>query len=113
MLTYKTSEDFEKMAKAGNVVSNIHYEIYNSTKPGMTLKDLDGIAKNIVESSNVQSSFFGYAPPGHDPYPAYICASPNDAIVHGIPNDRIIQEGDLISIDVGAVSYTHLRAHET
>ena len=47
MLTYKTSEDFEKMAKAGKVVSNIHYEIYNSTKPGMTLKDLDVIAKNI------------------------------------------------------------------
>ena len=41
MLTYKTSKDFEKMAKAGKVVSNIHYEIYNSTKPGMTLKDLD------------------------------------------------------------------------
>ena len=46
MLTYKTSKDFEKMAKAGKVVSNIHYEIYNSTKPGMTLKDLDKIAKN-------------------------------------------------------------------
>ena len=44
MLTYKTSEDFKKMEKAGKVVSNIHYEIYNSTKPGMTLKDLDGIA---------------------------------------------------------------------
>ena len=54
MLTYKTSEDFKKMEKAGKVVSNIHYEIYNSTKPGMTLKDLDGIAKNIVENSNVQ-----------------------------------------------------------
>ncbi len=85
MLTYKTSKDFKKMAKAGKVVSNIHYEIYNSTKPGMTLKNLDSIAKNIVENSNVQSSFFGYTPPGHDPYPAYICASPNDAIVHGIP----------------------------
>ena len=59
MLTYKTSEDFEKMAKAGKVVSNIHYEIYNSTKHGMTLKDLDGIAKNIIEHSNVQSSYFG------------------------------------------------------
>ena len=101
MLTYKTSEDFEKMARAGKVVSNIHYEIYNLTKPGMTLRDLDDIAKNIVEKSNVQSSFFGYAPPGHDPFPAYICASPNDAIVHGIPNGTTIQEGDLISIDVG------------
>ena len=49
MLTYKTSEDFEKMARAGKVVSNIHYEIYNLTKPGMTLKDLDDIAKNNFE----------------------------------------------------------------
>ena len=94
MITYKTSEDFAKMSKAGKVVSNIHYVIYNSTKPGMTLKDLDGIAKNIIENSNVQSSFFGYAPPGHDPYPAYICASPNDAIISGIPNDTTRQEGE-------------------
>ena len=101
MLTYKTSEDFQKMAIAGKVVSNIHYEIYNSSKPGMTLKDLDNIAKNIVEKSNVQSSFLGYRPPGHEPYPAYICASPNDAIVHGIPNGRTIHEGYVISIDVG------------
>ena len=92
------------MIKAGKVVSNIHYEIFNKTKPGMMLKDLDNIAKNIIEISNVNSSFFGYTPPGHGPYPAYICASHNDAIVHGIPNDTRIQEGDIISIDVG-VSY--------
>ena len=110
MLTYKSSEDFQKMIKAGKVVSNIHYEIFNKTKAGMTLKDLDNIAKIIVDKSNVKSSFFGYAPPGHDPYPAYICASPNDVIVHGIPNNTLIKEGDVISI---AVSYTHLRAHET
>ena len=101
MLTYKTPEDFNKMMKAGKVVSNIHYEIFNSTKPGMTFKDLDNIAKNIVEKSNVLSSFLGYTPPGMEPYPAYICASPNDAIVHGIPNNCVIEEGDIISIDVG------------
>ena len=104
MLTYKSSEDFQKMIKAGKVVSNIHYEIFDKTKAGMTLKDLDNIAKIIVDKSNVKSSFFGYAPPGHDPYPAYICASPNDVIVHGIPNNTLIKEGDVISIDVG-VSY--------
>ena len=64
MVTYKTPEDFLKMAKAGKVVSNIHYEIYNSAKPGMTLKDLDNIAKEIVEKSNVISSFLGYPQPG-------------------------------------------------
>ena len=102
MLTYKTPEDFNKMMKARKVVSNTHYEIFNSTKPGMTFKDLDNIAKNIVEKSNVLSSFLGYTPPGMEPYPAYICASPNDAIVHGIPNSSVIEEGDIISIDCGA-----------
>ena len=58
MLTIKNSEDFIKMSKAGKVVSNIHYEIYESTKPGIKLKELDDIAKEIIEKSNVKSSFF-------------------------------------------------------
>ena len=104
MLTYKTSEDFIKMSKAGKVVSNIHYEIYKDTKPGMNLKELDNIAKRIIEKSNVVSSFLGYPQPGTIDFPAYICASPNEVIVHGIPNDYIVRDGDIISIDVG-VSY--------
>ena len=98
MITYKSSEDFEKMRKAGKVVSNIHYEIFDKTKPGMTLLDLDLIAKEIIERSNVKPSFLGY----HD-FPAHICASPNDVIVHGIPNEYVISEGDIISIDVGVI----------
>ena len=98
MITYKSSEDFEKMRKAGKVVSNIHYEIFDKTKPGMTLLDLDLIAKEIIERSNVKPSFLGY----HD-FPAYICASPNDVIVHGIPNEYVISEGDIISVDVGVI----------
>ena len=98
MITYKSSEDFEKMRKAGKVVSNIHYEIFDKTKPGMTLLDLDLIAKAIIERSNVKPSFLGY----HD-FPAHICASPNDVIVHGIPNEYVISEGDIISVDVGVI----------
>jgi len=104
MLTYKTPEDFIKMTKAGKVVSNIHYEIYKSTKVGMKLKELDQIAKRIIEKSNVVSSFLGYPQPGVKDYPAYICASPNESIVHGIPNKYRVKDGDIISIDVG-VSY--------
>ena len=98
MITYKSTEDFEKMRKAGNVVSNIHYEIFDKTKSGMTLLDLDLIAKEIIEMSNVTPSFLGY----HD-FPAHICASPNDVIVHGIPNQYVISEGDIISVDVGVI----------
>lgn len=104
MVTFKTAENFLKMAKAGKVVSNIHYEIYSAAKPGMTLKDLDNIAKEIVEKSNVVSSFLGYPQPGTIDFPAYICASPNEVIVHGIPDKYVIKEGDIISIDAG-VSY--------
>ena len=98
MITYKSSEDFAKMRKAGKVVSNIHYEIFDKTKSGMTLLDLDSIAKEIIEKSNVTPSFLGY----HD-FPAHICASPNDVIVHGIPNEYVISEGDIISVDVGVI----------
>ena len=98
MITYKSSEDFEKMRKAGKVVSNIHYEIFDKTNPGMPLLDLDLIAKEIIERSNVKPSFLGY----HD-FPAHICASPNDVIVHGIPNEYVISEGDIISVDVGVI----------
>ena len=98
MITYKSTEDFDNMRKAGKVVSNIHYEIFDKTKPGMTLLDLDLIAKEIIERENVKPSFLGY----HD-FPAHICASPNDVIVHGIPNEYVISEGDIISIDVGVI----------
>jgi methionyl aminopeptidase len=98
MITYKSTEDFEKMRKAGKVVSNIHYEIFDKTKSGMTLLDLDLIAKEIIEKSNVTPSFLGY----HD-FPAHICASPNDVIVHGIPNKYVISDGDIISVDVGVI----------
>jgi len=98
MITYKSTEDFEKMRKAGKVVSNIHYEIFDKTKSGMTLLDLDLIAEEIIEKSNVTPSFLGY----HD-FPAHICASPNDVIVHGIPNEYVISEGDIISVDVGVI----------
>ena len=98
MITYKSPEDFEKMRKAGKVVSNIHYEIFDRTKSGMTLLDLDNIAKEIIEMSDVKPSFLGY-----NDFPAHICASPNDVIVHGIPNEYIISEGDIISVDVGVI----------
>ena len=98
MITYKSSEDFDNMRKAGKIVSNIHYEIFDKTKPGMTLLDLDLIAKEIIERENVKPSFLGY----HD-FPAHICASPNDVIVHGIPNEYVISEGDIISVDVGVI----------
>ena len=82
----------------GKVVKNIHEEIHSIAKVGTTLLELDLIAKKIIDSSGCKSNFFGYRG-----YPSYICASPNNVIVHGIPTKYSLKDGDILSIDVGAV----------
>ena len=80
------------------VVRNIHEEIYDKAKVGISLKELDLVAKKVIEVSGCKSNFFGYRG-----YPAYICASPNDIIVHGIPTDYRLNDGDILSVDAGAI----------
>ena len=96
MITFKSQEDFLNMEKAGRIVATIHSELREASIPGIPLSTLDELAKSIVEKSGSTSSFLGYMG-----YPAYICASPNDVIVHGIPGKYILDEGDILSIDVG------------
>ena len=96
MITYKSEEDFRNMNKAGSIVASIHSELEYASSPGIKLKDLNALAEEIIKKSNSVSSFLNYRG-----YPAYICASPNDVIVHGIPGNYIVDEGDLLSIDVG------------
>jgi methionyl aminopeptidase len=95
----KTKEEFAIMRKAGRVVATCLDEIKNQIKPGMTTKDLDKIALKIMEKENAKPSFLGY----HG-YPAVICVSVNEEVVHGIPRkDKIIKDGDLVSVDCGAI----------
>ncbi|MFM7139310.1 MAG: type I methionyl aminopeptidase, partial [Actinomycetes bacterium] len=95
----KTKEEFAIMRKAGRVVAICLDEIRNQIKPGMTTMDLDKIALKIMEKENAKPSFLGY----HG-YPAVICVSVNEEVVHGIPReDKIIQDGDLVSVDCGAI----------
>ena len=95
----KTKEEFAIMRKAGRVVALCLEEIKNQIKPGMSTKDLDKIAYLIMEKENAKPSFLGY----HG-YPAVICVSVNEEVVHGIPReDKIIQDGDLVSVDCGAI----------
>ncbi len=96
MITYKSEEDFNNMKKAGLIVASIHSELEYASNPGTKIEDLDLLAEEIIKKSNSVSSFLNYRG-----YPSFICASPNDVIVHGIPRDYIIEEGDLLSIDVG------------
>lgn len=91
-------EEVAKMRRAGQVVAEMHEKTRAAIKPGITTRDLDKVARDVLESRGARSNFLGY----HG-FPAVICTSPNDMIVHGIPGGYVLQDGDIISIDCGAI----------
>lgn len=97
MIIIKNDMEIEYMRHAGKVVSNTLVEIQEVVKPGMTTAELDRIAEDIILKQGAKPSFKGY----HG-FPASICASVNNEVVHGIPSKRVLEEGDIISVDCGA-----------
>ncbi|MBV7303049.1 type I methionyl aminopeptidase [Corynebacterium sp. TAE3-ERU2] len=94
----KTPEQLEKMAAAGAIVGHALHEVRAAAREGMSTLELDRIAETVIRDHGATPTFLGY-----EGFPASICASVNDAIVHGIPNaETILQPGDLVSIDCGA-----------
>jgi methionyl aminopeptidase len=102
LITKKTSSDFEKMKVAGRCVAEMHARTRDAAAPGVTTGDLDAIAREVLKEWDCTSSFLGYGSPQH-PFPGVICTSPNSVIVHGIPGDYVLADGDIISIDAGAI----------
>lgn len=98
MMTIKNEAEIQKMEAAGQLVAYIHSRIEPMIQPGVTTKELDDLARDIIKERGAKSSFLGY----HG-YPAHICTSVNDEIVHGIPGKRRLNDGDIISVDVGVV----------
>jgi methionyl aminopeptidase len=94
----KTKEELAKMRRAGRVVAEMLEECERAAKPGTTTRDLDIVARQVLERRSARSNFLNY----HG-FPAVICTSPNDIIVHGIPGSYRLEEGDIISIDCGAI----------
>jgi methionyl aminopeptidase len=94
----KTRNEIAKMRKAGRVVAEMLDACQAAAVPGATTADLDLVAREVLAKRNAKSNFLNY----HG-FPAVICTSPNDVIVHGIPGGYVLKEGDIISIDAGAI----------
>ena len=93
----KSYEEIEIMRVAGKIVGDTHIYLKEFIKPGITTKELDKLAYDFILSQGAIPSFLNY-----DGFPASICTSINEEVVHGIPSNRILKDGDIISIDIGA-----------
>ncbi len=96
----KTAEQIELMRVAGLLVGETLELLRAAVRPGVSTGELDALAEDNIRSQRGVPSFKGY---GHPPFSGTICASVNDEVVHGIPGDRVLAEGDVISIDCGAI----------
>jgi methionyl aminopeptidase len=96
----KSEEELAKMAATGRVVCAVLDAVEVACVPGITTAELNRIAERELKKGRARSAFLGYAPAGLPPYPAVLCTSINDVVVHGIPsNDDVLREGDVIGVD--------------
>jgi len=104
MVTRKSRSEIERMRRAGRIVAEVLDRIEAEVRPGVTTAELDAVAEAYIRAAGAIPSFKGYSGinPRH-PFPASVCISIDDEIVHGIPGDRKIREGQIISVDAGAI----------
>lgn len=99
MISIKSTREIELMKKAGEILLAVHEELEKAIKPGISTWDIDRLGEETIRSYGCIPSFLNY-----NGYPASICVSVNDEVVHGIPNkQRILQEGDIVSLDAGVI----------
>ena len=98
-ITIKSAREIELMTEAGRILEIVHDELAKALKAGMTTKDIDRLGEEIIRSYGCIPSFLNY-----NGYPASICVSVNEEVVHGIPDSkRIIRDGDIVSLDAGVI----------
>lgn len=103
-IAYRSKTEIDGLRRAGRVVMEILTTLRDTVRPGVTTGELDELARAELKKHGATSNFAGYSPAkGIPPFPGVICASVNDAIVHGVPGKRVLTEGDIISIDFGAI----------
>ncbi len=104
MVTRKSRREIETMRRAGQVVAEVLDLVEAAIVPGVSTADLDRIAAEHIRAAGATPSFLGYPGPDHPrPFPATICVSIDEEVVHGIPGARILQDGQIVSIDAGAI----------
>jgi methionyl aminopeptidase len=103
MIELKTAGEIEAMAAAGAVVARALTVARDAAAVGVRLVDIDDLAREVLRAAGARSPFLGYQPSfAKSPFPGVLCLSVNDAVLHGIPNDYALCEGDLLSVDCGA-----------
>ena len=106
MVTIKTAEEIEILRQGGKILADILEKVSEEVAPGVSTKKLEEYARKLMKEPNATSAFLGYTPYGAKrPYPAVMCISVNEEVVHGIPNEnnRILKEGDIVSLDCGII----------
>ena len=97
MITLKSTREIDAMRRAGKITAAARALAGDMVKPGVTTREIDTAVRRFIRSQGAEPSFLGY-----NGYPASVCVSVNDEVIHGIPGERALEEGDVVSIDVGA-----------
>ena len=103
MIQVKSQRELEKMRVAGRHVGEILLRLRELAVPGVTTAEFGRVATEEIQRRGVGASFLGYGPGGAPPFPAAICTSVNEEVVHGIPGPRELEEGDLLKLDFGVI----------
>jgi len=102
MVIIKTEEEIKHLREGGRILARILRAVADRAVPGVTTESLDYFARESIEASGARPAFLGYRPSGsRKPFPASLCVSVNDEVVHGIPGDYVLKEGDVVSLDLG------------
>lgn len=102
MIALKNDKEIQKIREAGHIVFLAHEAIKDAIRPGVTTKELDEIAEKLILAHGAVPSCKGYPEGSSNPFPATCCMSVNDEIIHGIPSNRVLKDGDLLSVDIVA-----------
>ena len=95
-IKYKSDAEIEKMRLSGRLSAEVLSELAKAVVPGITTGEIDALARKLIKDCGGIPSFLGYCG-----YPAAVCVSINEVVIHGIPGDRVVREGDVVSLDIG------------